>query len=384
MIPVTIYDVARQAGVSIKTVSRVMNDEPKVGPVLRAKIKAIAEELGYSPNRSARSLAGSKSFVLSAFVDADLTLDHWGDERATDYLTRVQYGATLSCRKAGYHLVLQLIDHDPSMVRQQIQAVLGALKPDGVILTPPSSDNELVLAILRQSGTPFVRLGPERDLGGGLRIELDDSGAAAHMTHRLISLGHRRIGFVAGDPLFSSSRARLAGYRMAMAAAGLAMDPEWEQPGAYTYRSGHLAAKALLALSPRPTAIFASSDDMALGCLAAADEAGLTVPEELSIVGFDDSTVARFSRPRLTTMRQPLVAMARTAADALIRGAVTPTCDRTLALDLVDDFEFIERESSGPAPGVGRSGQRRAAAERASSGRAMKRSGPLEEEGVEG
>jgi len=370
MTPVTIYDVARQAGVSIKTVSRVMNGEPKVGPVLRAKIKAIAEELGYSPNLSARSLAGSKSFVLSAFVDAALTLDHWSDERATDYLTRVQHGATLSCRQAGYHLVLQLIDHDPSMVRQQIKAVLGALKPDGVILTPPSSDDELVLTILRQSGTPFVRLGPEGELSGGLRIELDDSGAAAYMTDRLIALGHRRIGFVAGDPLFSSSRARLAGYRKAMAKAGLAIDPDWEQPGAYTYRSGHLAAKALLSLSARPTAIFASSDDMALGCLAAVDEAGLSAPEDLSIVGFDDSMAARYSRPRLTTMRQPLVAMARAAADALISGDVTPTCDRTLALDLVDDFQLIERESSGPAPGVGRSEHQKAGP--ASSGRVVK------------
>src|SRR5437867_4436606 len=117
MASVTIYDVASRAGVSIKTVSRVMNAEPNVRPAMRAKVKAAAEALGYSPNLSARSLAGSKSFVLTAFVDAALTLEHWGDERGTDYLTRIQHGATLSCREAGYHLILELIDHDPARVR---------------------------------------------------------------------------------------------------------------------------------------------------------------------------------------------------------------------------------------------------------------------------
>lgn len=350
MASVTIYDVARQAGVSIKTVSRVMNGEPNVRPVMQAKVRAAADALGYIPNLSARSLAGFKSFVVTVFVDAALTLEHWSDERVTDYLTRIQHGATLSCREAGYHLILELIDHDPLRVKQEINGLLGALKPDGVILTPPSSDDELVLEMLRKSGTPFVRLGPERDLPGGLRIQLDDSGAAEKMTGRLIELGHRRIGFVTGDPLWSSSRARHEGYLAAMAAAGLEIEPGWVQVGSYTYQSGQQAARTLLALAEPPTAIFASSDDMALGCLAAADDAGLSVPADVSIVGFDDGTGARYSRPSLTTVRQPLVAMARTAADALIKGEVTADCDRVITLEHVDAFQLIERQSSGPPP----------------------------------
>lgn len=346
MASVTIYDVASHAGVSIKTVSRVMNAEPNVRPATREKVEAAAEALGYSPNLSARSLAGSKSFVLTIFVDASLTLEHWGGERGADYLSRVQYGSTLSCREGGYHLMLELIDHDAPRVRQEVNGLLAALKPDGVILTPPSSDNEIVLDILRKSGTPFVRLGPEHDLPGGLCMRLDDRGAARAMTRLLIELGHTRIGFVMGDPLWGSSRARRDGFMAAMAEAGLAVDPALVQVGAYTYESGRQAGRTLLALAEPPTAIFASSDDMALGCLAAVDEAGLSTPRDISVAGFDDSTASRFSRPSLTTVRQPLVEMATAAAKALIAGQVPTDCDREAELDHVEAFKLIERQST--------------------------------------
>ena len=172
MAAVTIYDVARLAGVSIKTVSRVMNSEPNVRPATRQQVSAAAAELGYSPSLSARSLAGSKSYVITILLDASLTLDHWRSERGADYLTRIQLGATQSCRASGYHLLLELIDHDVPHIRQEVNDLLAALRPDGVILTPPSSDNEIVLDLLRKSRTPFVRLGPEGSAPGGLRLRL--------------------------------------------------------------------------------------------------------------------------------------------------------------------------------------------------------------------
>ncbi|MDR3507539.1 MAG: LacI family DNA-binding transcriptional regulator [Caulobacteraceae bacterium] len=350
MASVTIYDVANHAGVSIKTVSRVMNAEPNVRPATREKVAAAAEALGYSPNLSARSLAGSKSFVLTAFVDAALTLDHWSSERGTDYLTRIQLGATLPCREAGYHLFLELIDHDTPRMRQEVSSLLAALKPDGVILTPPSSDNEIVLDLLKKSGTPFVRLAPERSLPGGLRMRLDDRGAAARMTKALIDLGHRRIAFIAGEPRYGASRARREGFLTAMTDQGLTVEPTWMQDGDFTFQSGFDAARRLIGLRERPTAIFASNDDMALGCLAAASEAGLNIPTDLSVAGFDDSTGSRFSRPTLSTVRQPLVEMAGAAARALVNGQVPADCDTDAAPDQFPPFHLVMRQSTAPPP----------------------------------
>ena len=321
----TIYDVADRAGVSIKTVSRVMNAEPNVRAEMRDRVLQAAAALSYHPNRSARSLAGARSFLIAAFVDASLTLQHWRNERGTDYLARIQLGATLPCRRAGFHLLVELVDNEAASMQQDVRNVLAALKPDGVILTPPSADNILLLDILRTAGTPYVRLGPERSDGGGLRLSLDDRAAAGGMTEYLLELGHRRIGFIEGDRRYGSSSARRAGFLHAMQARGL-FTP-WMVEGDFTYASGVKAGLALLARTERPTAIFASNDDMALGCMAAAAELGLRVPEDVSIAGFDDGTGSRFSRPRLTTLRQPIVEMAELAAERLISAQVTPGCD---------------------------------------------------------
>ena len=349
MASVTIYDVARHAGVSIKTVSRVMNQE-HVREATRDKVLAAAAALGYRPNLSARSLAGSRSYVLTVLVDAALTMGHWASGYGADYLTRIQLGATPPCRTAGYHLMLELVDHDTALVEREITSVLSALKPDGVIVTPPSSDNVTVIDMLRSSGTPFVRLGAERDLRGGLRISLEEQGAAFEMTQALIGLGHRRIGFVMGDPRYGESQARLAGYRAAMARHGLPVDEAWITVGDFTYQSGYAAAGPLLALANRPTAIFASSDGMALGVLAAADEAGIQIPSELSVAGYDDSSSARFSRPTLSTVRQPLTELAAAAASALISGEVGPDCDRDAAFTPAPTFQIILRHSTAPPP----------------------------------
>ena len=348
MASVTIYDVAARAGVSIKTVSRVMNNEPNVRPAMRDRVLEAAEALDYSPNLSARSLAGSRSFVIAVFVDAALTIDHWRSERGADYLSRIQLGATLQCRDAGYHLLIELIDHDAPRVRQEVAALLAALKPDGVILTPPSSDNETVLELLDKAGTPYVRLGPERPDGVGPRVHMDDVAAAREMTEHLASLGHKRIGFIVGEPRYGASQARRQGYRDAMKALKLPVSDSWVRQGDFTFQSGLEQAKALLALPDRPTAIFASNDDMALGCLAAAAEAGIMVPGEVSVAGFDDSPSARFSRPQLTTVRQPVAEMASLATRLLISGVIKGSGSKGPPLDELLPFELIHRASTAP------------------------------------
>lgn len=349
MASVTIYDVAAKAGVSIKTVSRVMNNEPNVRPAMRDRVLAAAGALGYSPNLSARSLAGSRSFVIAVFVDAALTIDHWRSERGADYLSRIQLGATLQCREAGYHLLVELIDHEGPRVRQEVAALLAALKPDGVILTPPSSDNAVVLELLDKAGTPYVRVGPERAEGLGPRVHMDDVAAAREMTEHLARLGHRRIGFIVGEPRYGASQARRDGYLEAMKGLGLPVADGWVRQGDFTFQSGLDQAKALLALPDRPTAIFASNDDMALGCMAAIAEAGLMTPGDVSVAGFDDSPSARFSRPQLTTVRQPVAEMASVAAKLLI-GQARSGAAAERPVDELLPFELIHRASTAPPP----------------------------------
>ncbi len=341
----TIYDVAAHAGVSIKTVSRVMNGEAAVRPLTRERVQASATALNYHLNRSARSLAGSKSFLIAAFVDAKLTLEHWRNERGTAYLGRIQLGATMPCREAGYHFLIELVDQENDQAGNEVRNLLAELQPDGVILTPPSTDNLTVLELLRQSGTPYVRLGPERPDGGGLCLRMDDRAAARGMTEHLLQLGHRRIGFIEGDPRYASSQARRQGFLDAMGAQGL--KTPWIASGDYTYASGVACGTTLLAGKQRPTAIFASNDDMALGCMAAADRAGLAIPDDLSVAGIDDSSGARFSRPSLTTLRQPLVEMAEGAARALLCGSVPVLCEEEGGQDL-PSFTLVPGLSTAP------------------------------------
>ncbi len=314
----TIYDVAAMAGVSIKSVSRVLNREPNVSEALQTKVRAAVEALDYRPSLSARTLAGASSYLIAAFVDAELTLEHWRSGRGNDYLSRLEYGALVECRDAGYHLLVELVDYGSPGLEAQLQALLRALRPDGVLLTPPNADDPRVLDILERSGTPFVRLGAERELDRGLRVFMDDRRAAEEMTSHLIELGHREIAFVSGPEAYAASRARREGFLSAMIGADLVVRDDLIQEGDFTFESGRRATECLLALRDRPTAIFASNDDMALGVLAAAATAGVTTPGDLSVCGFDDTPSAMFSTPTLTTVRQPVAEMAGAATRLLL------------------------------------------------------------------
>ncbi len=321
----TIVDVAREAGVSIKTVSRVVNREPGVHEQTREQVLAVVARLNYRPKQSARSLAGARSFLIGLM---------YYDPSAA-FVGGVQKGAAVRCREAGYHLVVESLENDAADIGTQVDRMVSALRPDGMILTPPLCDNPKVLRALADSGTPVVLISPGEHDPTLATVRMDDVHAAEEVTHLLISLGHERIAFIKGAPDQAASALRYQGFRQAMAAHGLTMEDELVYQGDFTFPSGVAGAHQLLSRLVRPTAVFASNDDMALGVLAAAHRLGLAVPAELSVVGFDDSQAATLVFPPLTTVRQPIEDMARMAVDLLVAPPADGAVNRVLMHELV-------------------------------------------------
>jgi LacI family transcriptional regulator len=336
---VTINDVAALAGVSTKTVSRVLNREPHVRAEVRDRVATAVRSLNYQPNVAARALAGSRAYLLGLCYD----------NPSPGYVSAVQVGALSACREAGYHLLVEQIDSEGQAgqgAAGQVEALLTAVKMDGLILSPPVCDHAAVLDLLEHRGAPYVRIAPAGQFERGPFVHMDDRKAAYDMTAHLQALGHRRIGFVRGHADHSATPLRHQGFQDAMRDAGIAVLPEWVVSGAFSFRSGVGAGERLLSLPGRPTAIFASNDDMALGVMAAANRMGLTLPGDLSVAGFDDSPIAQVVWPQLTTIRQPVEAMARAAAAMLVEAVGRAQVPAARLLD----FELVVRGSTGPAP----------------------------------
>lgn len=332
----TIIDVAKKAGVSIKTVSRVMNNEPNVQAKTRELVMQVVAELNYRPKLSARSLAGARSFIIGMlYYDPSLA-----------YVASVQHGATMRCREADYHLVVESIENNALDIRSRVQRMVAALRPDGVILTPPICDNREVIDALLDTGTPTVLIAPGEHTQGLPAVAMDDVGAAQEVTNLLIGLGHKRIGFVEGPTDQAAAARRRRGFEQAMQAHGLAMPAELIVQGDFRFQSGVEAAHHLLSRRNPPTAVFASNDDMALGLLAAAQQLGVQVPEDLSIVGFDDFSAASLVWPPLTTVRQPLFEMACAAVDLLIGRERPPLDDGTPASPRLLPHQLLVRHST--------------------------------------
>lgn len=303
----TITDVARVSGTSIKTVSRVFNDEPFVRPSTRERVKKAARELDYYPNIAARSLAGRRSFLLGLFYEPP----------SPNYIINLQMGSLDRLASERYKLLLFPCDPE-GQIGSRITAVVRASSLDGLILAPPMSNNVELCEHLLEAGFAVVRIAPNGESIVSPAVGMDDIAAAADVTRHLLGLGHHRIGFVSGHPMQPSSAARAVGFRIAMNEAGIPPDNMLVIPGLYTFESGLAAGRQLLALASPPTAVFASNDDSAAGVLMAANEARLELPAQLSVVGFDDSLVASVVWPRLTTVRQPTYEMAHAATGALI------------------------------------------------------------------
>jgi LacI family transcriptional regulator len=334
---VTIDDVAALAGVSIKTVSRVLNREPHVRPVMRDKVLSAVQTLNYKPNFAARALAGSRAYLLGLYYD----------NPSPGYISGVQFGAMSACREAGYHLLVEQLDGESLGSLGLVEAMLSTVKTDGLILSPPVCDRSELLDILDSRRIPYVRIAPAGQFDRGPYVYMDDQRAAYEVTVHLQKLGHRRIGFIKGHAEHSATPLRYRGFRQAMEDAGMDIHPQWVQSGNFSFRSGVGAAERLLNLSDRPTAIFASNDDMALGVMAVANRMQLTLPKELSVAGFDDSPIAQVVWPQLTTIRQPVEKMAFEAASMLINGPRQSGEAKGRLLD----FELVVRDSTAPASG---------------------------------
>jgi LacI family transcriptional regulator len=328
---VTIGDVSRAAGVSIKTVSRVLNKEKYVQEATREKVEKAVEDLAYRPNFAARALAGHKSFQIALIYD----------NPSAYFAQNIQAGVRERCQESGYRMIAQPCNARSPSVLSEICDLIDQAQLDGVILTPPFTENGAIRAELAKRGVSYVMTSPETADGTQSSVLFGHAEAAKDMTQYLISLGHRRIGFVAGDPGYATSALRLAGYRKALDDAAIKFDPALVHPGHYDFASGSKAAETLLALDHPPTAIFASSDDMAAGVLATAHRLGVAIPAQLSVAGFDDTDFATFVWPPLTTIRQPIRAMGYAAASLLLNKEAEPE-QRMLA------FELIVRGSTAP------------------------------------
>ena len=278
----TITDIARLAGVSKKTVSRVINQEPYVNKVTRERIETIIAEHGYQPDPQARGLAFRRSFLVG--------LIH--DNPNSQYVENVHLGILDALASRGYELVIRPCDRRSPTFLDDMRVFVERLRLFGVVLTPSVSEDERLAKLLESANCPYVRITCAAvDKPSRLVLTRDAHGAAA-AARRLAELGHRRIAYISGPPLFRSAHERRQGFIAGLAEYGLELAPELTVPGAYTYESGLARGRDLLARSDRPTAIFAGNDEMASGVYGAAHELGLRIPEDLSIVGFDDAPIA--------------------------------------------------------------------------------------------
>jgi len=299
------HEVARHVGVSPMTVSRVLSGTANVLPETSQRVKAAIKELGYSPNVSARNLARATTVHIGLLYS----------NPSAAYLNELLVGVLEQSSHAGCQILLEKCGarNERSVIRKLLRDGV-----DGIVLPPPLSDSKGALEELRGARLPFVAVATGRPEGEGLSVRINDFEAAAAMTRYLLSLGHRNIGFILGAPNQTASAQRHAGFLAALHEAGLDARAEWVKQGSFTYRSGLLAAEELLDATDRPSAIFASNDDMAAAAIAVAHRRQLDVPRDLTIVGFDDTPLATTIWPSLTTVRQPVAAMARKALELLL------------------------------------------------------------------
>ncbi len=290
-----------------KTVSRALNDAPHVSEAVRRKVKEAAAALDYHPNRAAQSLIARRSFLIGLTYERP----------SPSYVVELQNGALGRLDDGRYRLAVlpfnHVADHPEELGKLLLRAGL-----DGVLLAPPACDQPVLLDMLERQKFPYARITPHNDLTRGIVVAMDEVAAGEAVAHHLLSLGHRRIGIILGDPSHAACISRMDGYRRAFAEAGVSIDDRLIVTGDFTYDIGYQVARTLLDRAERPTAILAQNDDMAVAAIAAARDLGLSVPQQLSVAGFDNSEVSRTAWPPLTTVNQPVQQMAWDAADRLI------------------------------------------------------------------
>lgn len=342
--PATVHDVAKLAGVGSMTVSRVVNGSASVRPEMRKRVEEAIRQLNYVPNLAARAARSGQRRIGIVFSNPK-------SSNLGDFLM----GAFAASSTLGCQLLIEPLLAHPTPLDALTKLIeLGA---QGIILPPPVCDSLEAQQLLRRhdilplsfaSGSPRLH---------SPAVLIDDFAGARSMTHYLISLGHKKIAFVRGDPKHSPANSRAEGFLAAMADANLPIPPEWMPEGDFSYRCALEVGKALLDVpkKQRPTAIFACNDEMATGLLAVAHGLGLKVPQDVSVAGFDDTAMASAVWPQLTTIHQPLSDMAKSAVtmlDEMLRS--TPRSDEHdgIVRHYVAPYKLMKRGSTGPVGGA--------------------------------
>ncbi|MEZ0243078.1 MAG: LacI family DNA-binding transcriptional regulator [Sphingomonas sp.] len=313
---VTIKHVAADAGVSLQTVSRVINNEPNVRPEMSKKVQASIKRLGYVPSIAAQRMGGSRSYLIMALNDRERTIAGWQSQEGTDWVDQMMLGGMLKCAEHGYRLIIELVDTHSDHIERELRAAIAAVQPDGIILTPPHSQNPHIINLLAEMRISFARIGSLKE-GPGFLLTMGDDRAARLATEHFAGLGHKRIGFIAGSDEYELSDWRIQGWRAAMKAARLDTDGLLAE-GDFSYASGRAAAIQLLEVEPRATAIVACNDQMALATMEVARERRLSIPGDLSLISFDDTPIVHFTHPPLAAIRQPIADTVARAVELII------------------------------------------------------------------
>lgn len=333
--PATINDVAALAQVSIKTVSRVMNDEPNVRALTRSRVKEAAKTLNYNPSLLARSLAGGKSYLLGLIYD----------NINSTYAHDLQTGMISRCRLSKYHLMCEPQNSENPDLVQAIENLLATIRLDGIAISPPFCDMPQVLAVIEASAIPYVRISPSTNLTKSASVRMDEFDAAHNLTKYLLAQGHKDIGFILGHPEHGGSHLRFDGFAKALKESGITPNPKWISQGYFHFLSGREAARRIFENTKKPSAIFAANDYMAFGLMAYLQDIGRKVPEDVSIVGFDDVPGCQLVWPHLTTIHQPVTDMGYAASEILLNHAPKNGNTSIAQIEEVLPYKIVERGS---------------------------------------
>jgi LacI family transcriptional regulator len=330
----TLADVAAYAGFAPMTVSRVINGENSVRQETREAVQAAIAKLKYSPNLAARTLAGAEQIRIGLLYS----------NPSSAYLSEFLVGSLEQARLSHVQLVVEKCDadqHEEEVVRE----LLGT-GVDGIVLPPPLCDSKRIHAVLTKAGAVAVAVASASPRRGLLAVRIDDHAAAAAMTRHILSLGHKRIGFIIGNPNQTASAQRFAGYKSALGEAEIAINKSLVGQGLFTYRSGLKVAEQMLSLANPPTAIFASNDDMGAATVTVAHRLHMDVPKDLTVCGFDDTEFARSICPELTTIHQPIAEMSRAAVLLLVRQILARRAGQDADSNhALLDFTLVRRDS---------------------------------------
>lgn len=324
----TIYDVAALSGVGRSTVSRVLNNAPRVSKDTRQKVMRAVEALGFKVNLQARVLAGGRAQAIGWVYPTDFDI-----EPNSFYTAQFEIGALRAATKAGIELNPYPVYEHGVRKDAKIIDIIEQNSLIGLIVPPPFADDVVLLEKLKSVSVPLVLVSPEDEATPWPYVGMDDYAGGRALTEHLLAQGHRRFAYIAGRKGHGAAHKRFLGYCDALSAAGLRPEAMPVHEGQFNFRSGAEAARSLLALNPRPTALVCANDDMAAGALFCAHSLGLKVPDDLALVGFDNAPVAEFLWPPLTTVHQPVSLMGQRAVEILmlqIKGQGVPKSMQTL------------------------------------------------------